>query len=1312
MGYEGESAGKEGTNGEEGEHPEANRARLEVGARVARWPELGELRLAAGARGRARLAAAMGQLTSTVRVAFGRGLLEHLGQAGGGGPGGLGLAGRRAAGLFSECRDLLRGGLPGLRMAWRWTDREEGELRRQLEGLVGGGKGRQAGEGVLASGPPQGVEGQGERLGCERCLFFMGLASGWGWSDALRDLGDLGAGSFSDDGRCFYRGGRGGAARGARVPSTEQGCWGVGVAEAGDCYRIWVGEYGVEAVAGDYDMRPAGQDFGGASMVIPKDPGRRPFPSRWLPEYVRLPLGADGRPKLPAHGVATVVEVADRWRKLVGPLDGTTEAIISGQYVVPRTGWPTRRSWRPNHKSWEGDPEAKAALGPKLAEYFYRGVLEWVSPRAPCLPATVSPLAAVDKATDPFYRLVQDAREPNVGVAPWKVKYYTVRDLAILVDYGDILFATDFEDAYHLTVLPGCHAGQREERWVEQGPDGGWVWKTQRRIGCTGGTCSFFCDKSMAAVRLEGQLVRVAAAHFGQTTAGAPLSYLVNTVRRHFAARKGGLGPAPREWLSRGALQSVVWVDDTVWNVKGTLHGFCGGLEAGCVECGLLLLEGQLALKEVEELCDTLHLWLSEGKKQEPGQRVEYTGIIVDTIRGRFFCPEGKRAKLVAALKEMGGASAMSARGVAGVRGKVLHYSICIPYIKVFAVWFSHVIGSEEEQGWDRRVHLPSNTSEVCASIIEIVETRHQQGMPLWPYVPSSLFRAMSGGEMGGGRGRLHIVHDASHEGWGAFIEWAGRRELVVSTFTECELTNAQVRRETLAGHLAFKAASQLTDISGMVVLHRSDCVGALAALRKGSYASRPLQDIAVRFTQRCARLRTENYFLHVSGETLVAEGVDDASRGVARQVAFPACTQRMRDLLRDEAALHGWKLTVDLFASEVNAVVPRFYSRFAEPGSEAVDALSVPDWDGSECPECGKGHREVIFAYPPPDLVKVFIRKAMADGVRGLVLVATAVTAPFWGRLLEAALPRPEVGGEPFRRLRRLDRLLEGPADLHVGELALFAVDFGRGHRGGSDREGGGGVACAGFLRRRERAELGSAADRADRAEIRAAVAAHVAARDGRRRGGDEAPDVSIEGAAPGQLAWWDRLVQVNHADPRQGRLPPGAGHGGGGGPWDLAGGLLRGNGVGDQRRELAGGDDGHRGRGGRVGCEVGGGLQKTRRTLDGGGVDAGKGVGELADGAHLGGGEACSGGAAANVGGGVPGGDVRPALGPGVAGRGEGGVGCHIISTPAPSEGLADSVGRGVRAAGEVHRPVRRDAAPDEVPGASGHGGRDAAV
>jgi hypothetical protein len=33
-------------------------------------------------------------------------------------------------------------------------------------------------------------------------------------------------------------------------------------------------------------------------MVIPTD-GRRPFPTRWLPEYIRLPHDAEGRIQYP-----------------------------------------------------------------------------------------------------------------------------------------------------------------------------------------------------------------------------------------------------------------------------------------------------------------------------------------------------------------------------------------------------------------------------------------------------------------------------------------------------------------------------------------------------------------------------------------------------------------------------------------------------------------------------------------------------------------------------------------------------------------------------------------------------------------------------------------------------------------------------------------------------------------------------------------------------------------------------------------------------------------------------------------------------
>ncbi len=49
------------------------------------------------------------------------------------------------------------------------------------------------------------------------------------------------------------------------------------------------------------------------------------------------------------------------------------------------------------------------------------------------------------------------------------------------------------------------------------------------------------------------------------------------------------------------------------------------------------------------------------------------------------------------------------------------------------------------------------------------------------------------------------------------------------------------------------------------------------------------------------------------------------------------------------DAGLRG--VTVDAFASESNARAPRFWSRFHEPGAEAIDGLCAPDWARSMCP-------------------------------------------------------------------------------------------------------------------------------------------------------------------------------------------------------------------------------------------------------------------------------------------------------------------------------------------------------------------------
>jgi len=126
-----------------------------------------------------------------------------------------------------------------------------------------------------------------------------------------------------------------------------------------------------------------------------------------------------------------------------------------------------------------------------------------------------------------------------------------------------------------------------------------------------------------------------------------------------------------------------------------------------------------------------------------------------------------------------------------------------------------------------------------------------------------------------------------------------------------------------------------------------------------------------------CARLNATRLFMHVPGTTLVAEGTDAASRGGADRERGPACGPELRLRIHSLAAQHGCKNFFGSLASSENTLVSRFFSRYPEIASECVDALSVPDWNASSCPGCGKLHREVIFAFPPMELLPHFMAKA-----------------------------------------------------------------------------------------------------------------------------------------------------------------------------------------------------------------------------------------------------------------------------------------------------------------------------------------------
>ena len=100
------------------------------------------------------------------------------------------------------------------------------------------------------------------------------------------------------------------------------------------------------------------------------------------------------------------------------------------------------------------------------------------------------------------------------------------------------------------------------------------------------------------------------------------------------------------------------------------------------------------------------------------------------------------------------------------------------------------------------------------------------------------------------------------------------------------------------------------------------------------------MQAAAEQLTVDCIRVKAGLFptFLHVSGEALIEDGHDNASRSKAKSLLGPSCSLAMWERVLAAAGAAGWELTVDMFAASANAKLRRFMSWTDEPGSEQVD--------------------------------------------------------------------------------------------------------------------------------------------------------------------------------------------------------------------------------------------------------------------------------------------------------------------------------------------------------------------------------------
>jgi hypothetical protein len=148
------------------------------------------------------------------------------------------------------------------------------------------------------------------------------------------------------------------------------------------------------------------------------------------------------------------------------------------------------------------------------------------------------------------------------------------------------------------------------------------------------------------------------------------------------------------------------------------------------------------------------------------------------------------------------------------------------------------------------------------------------------------------------------------------------------------------------------EAACQAVDLRVRVDLLRNDAEAAIAALTKGSTGSAPMQRQAVRLNRVAYTNDLDLILTHVPGLALVEEGIDGASRAGSHfgpdanlaNVLGPRVSDGLWASITSLPEPLRWRVTVDLFATEANARAERFFSRFGEPGAEAIDAFAVLD--------------------------------------------------------------------------------------------------------------------------------------------------------------------------------------------------------------------------------------------------------------------------------------------------------------------------------------------------------------------------------
>lgn len=393
-----------------------------------------------------------------------------------------------------------------------------------------------------------------------------------------------------------------------------------------------------------------------------------------------------------------------------------------------------------------------------------------------------------------------------------------------------------------------------------------------------------------------------------------------------------------------------------------------------------------------------------------PVQVLEFLGVVLDALNGTIYIPSRRISKahqsILDLLSSIKAHRRVPVKNVASVVGQLISMTVVVGHVsQIMTRYLSSDILTARY--WDSYIHLGEGS---------------RQQLEFWNQNLEALNRK-----------NLHESHkcskivfsDASATGYAGY-EVSTINGISHGLWSEEESLKSSTWRELVAVHRVLLSLKHI--LANQRIKWFTDNQGVKAIAMKGSM-KRELQDIAYSIFSICM---SESIYLEMEW---IPRKENEKSDYLSRILDFD--DWGISFVLLDMIQQRFGQLQVDWFASNYNAKLPKFYSRFWNPSSSGVDAF-VEFW----------GNEFGLFV-PPITVIYRVLKKMIMDKVYGVLVIPCWRSAVFWPFLCPNGLFRQEIVDwfdlptqKEFYVKNKNGRGIFGNIDLHFRMLAL-KVDF-----------------------------------------------------------------------------------------------------------------------------------------------------------------------------------------------------------------------------------------------------------------------------